>query len=63
MKRALDENFRKLKVAIIEGKIDKETVDEYKKILKQTLSRNCKSGLFQPQKLEKNNCYGLGVIK
>ena len=37
--RALAENLDKLRRAILDGKIGKEALAEYKKILKQTLAR------------------------
>ena len=37
--KALAENLDKLRRAILEGKIGKEALAEYKKILKQTLAR------------------------
>ena len=41
-KRALRENFERLKQAIAEGKIGPEALEEYKRILKQTLAKACK---------------------
>lgn len=59
IRKALKDNFEKLKKAIMDGKICREALEEYKKILKQTLARACKLttlplGFFSLSMIDKN---------